>query len=156
MSRPFKSYSAKAAFDQVQESSTAGDYILNKKASTIYCAPNICHPNRNVNSQSNLQMLKIANNLKFNSFVSNFNKTSLYVNLYTQLNLENICTVSDLSGNCQIPITTTVPYINPSVPTYDNYIIDPSGILFGTTQCGLNNFVNFMQYNNNCNNSNNP
>jgi len=147
MSRPFKNYSGKAAFDKFQEPMNAGDYVLNKKASTVYCQPNICHPNRNINSQSNLQMLKKANVLKYNPIIPTFDKTSLYINLYTQLNLENICTITDLSGNCQIPITTTVPYINPSLPTYNNYIIDPSGTLFGNTTCGINNFTDFIIYN---------
>lgn len=146
MSRPFKSYSGRAAFAEVNEPMNSGDYTLNKKSKAAFCAPNICHPNRNINSQSNLLMLRNANTLKFNSFVSNFDKTSLYVNLYTTLNLENLCPISDLSGNCQIPITTTPLYINSVMPPYEKYIIDPSGDLFGNSPCGENNFTNLMQY----------
>jgi hypothetical protein len=147
MSRPFKSYSGKAAFGEVQEPMSSSDYILNKKAKSTYCSPNICHPNKNIGSESNFYLLKKANSLKFNSFVDNFDKTSLYVNLYTKLDLESVVTVTDLSSNVPVPITTNVPYINPSVPTYSNYVIDPSGNLFGNSTCGINNFVDYMVYN---------
>ena len=150
MSRPFKSYSGKSAFGQVNEPLEGGEYILNKKAKYTYCSPNICHPNKNVGSESNLLMLKKANTLKFNPFLSNFDKTSLYINLYTKLDLEGVCTISDLSGNCPVAITTTVPYINPTVPNFDKYVIDPSGNLFGNTTCGINNFTNYMVYNKIC------
>ena len=30
---------------------------------------------------------------------------------------------------------------------YNRYIIDPSGQLFGNTQCGVNNFLNYLVYN---------
>ena len=58
MSRPFKSYSGKSAFGQVNEPLEGGEYILNKKAKSTYCSPNICHPKNNIGSQSNLLMLK--------------------------------------------------------------------------------------------------
>ena len=147
MSGIFKSCYGKSAFCKVKEPIDGGEYIINKKAKNTYCSPNICHPNKNVNSESNLLMLKKANTLKFNSFISNFNKSNLYINLYTKLDLEGVCTISDLSNNCPISITTDVPSINPVVPTFSNYVIDPSGNLFGNTPCGINNFVNYMVYN---------
>ena len=150
MSRPFKSYSGKSAFGQLNEPLDGGEYILNKKAKSTYCSPNICHPNTNIGSQSNLLMLKKANTLKFNPFLSNFDKANLYINLYTKLDLEGVCTISDLSGNCPVAITTTVPYINPTVPNFDKYVIDPSGNLFGNTTCGINNYVDYMVYNSPC------
>ena len=150
MSRPFKSYSGKSAFGQVNEPLEGGEYILNKKAKSTYCSPNICHPNKNIGSQSNLLMLKKANTLKFNPFFSTFNKSDLYINLYTKLDLEGVCTISDLSGNCPVAITTTVPYINPNVPNFSNYVIDPSGNLFGNTTCGINNYIDYMVYNSPC------
>ena len=150
MSRPFKSYSGKSAFGQVNEPLEGGEYILNKKAKSTYCSPNICHPNKNIGSQSNLLMLKKANTLKFNPFLSNFDKSDLYINLYTKLDLEGVCTISDLSGNCPVAITTTVPYINPNVPNFSNYVIDPSGNLFGNTTCGINNYIDYMVYNSPC------
>jgi hypothetical protein len=151
----------KSAFCKVKESIDGGEYILNKKAKNIYspnichqnkkakniCSPNICHQNKNVNSESNLLMLKKANTLKFNSFISKFNKSNLYINLYTKLDLKDVCTISNLSNNFPISITRDVPAINPVEPTFSNYVIDPSGNLFGNTPCGINNFVNYMVYN---------
>jgi len=146
MSRPFKSYSGKSAFGVVQEPLDAGEYILSKTATSSYCTPNVCHPNKNVSSQSNLLMLKSANILKFNPYARGFDKTSLYINLYTKLDLKEVVPIRDLSGNHPVAITTQVPYINPKNPTYSNYNIDPSGALFGNTTCGINNFVDYMVY----------
>ena len=36
---------------------------------------------------------------------------------------------------------------------YNYYIIDPSGNLFGNTQCGINNFLNYLVYSQPYNNS---
>ena len=54
MSGIFKSCYGKSAFCKVKEPIDGGEYILNKKAKNTYCSPNICHPNKNVNSESNL------------------------------------------------------------------------------------------------------
>ena len=60
MSRPFAKYPAKPAFGQIREPLEAGEYIQSKKTKYSFCAPNICHPNKNVYSQSNLMNLKTA------------------------------------------------------------------------------------------------
>jgi hypothetical protein len=148
MSRSFKSYSGKSAFAEVQEPMDAGEYILNKKASTTYCKPNVCQPNRNIGSESNLLTLKKANALLFNSFIDNFNKSELYVNLYTQLDLDGVAVITDLSGNFPVSMTTNIPYLNKNsnLPNYTNYVIDPSGNLFGNTTCGIDNYTNYMTY----------
>ena len=65
MSRPFSNNSAKSSFAQVKESVEASTYIQTKKAKYTFCQPNICHPNKNVYSQSNLLLLREANNLTF-------------------------------------------------------------------------------------------
>lgn len=143
MSRPFSNYSAKPTFAQVNEPVDAGQYIITKKTKYSFCQPNICHPNKNVYSQSNLLMLKAANTMKF--YPSNdFDKNQLYINLYTKLNLSdlsgNIPVISDLSGNI-FPVI-----INTSVTPYLTYNIDPSGVLFGNTPCGINNYVNYLTF----------
>jgi len=66
-----------------------------------------------------------------------FNTGDLNINLFTELDLSGVCTVMDMSGNCQ-------PEINMNEPFYLNYVIDPSGQLFGQTTCGVNNFVKYM------------
>jgi len=140
MSRPFSNYSAKPTFAQVNEPVDAGQYIIKKKTKYSFCQPNICHPNKNVYSQSNLLMLKAANTMKF--YPSNdFDKNELYINLYTKLDLSgNIPVISDLSGNI-FPVI-----INTSVTPYLTYNIDPSGVLFGNTPCGINNYVNYLTF----------
>lgn len=142
MSRPFSNYSAKPTFAQVNESNNASSYTQFKKTKYSFCKPNICHPNKNIGSQGDLLLLRAANSLLFNP--CNFDKNELYINLYTKLDLsdlsDNTPIISDLaSSNFPVTISTTVtPYLT--------YNIDPSGVLFGNTTCGINNYLNFLTY----------
>jgi hypothetical protein len=141
MSRPFAKYPAKPAFGQIREPLDAGEYIQNKKTKYSFCSPNICHPNKNVYSQSNLMTLKRANNLAFYPCENVFEHDQLYSNLYTELDLSgNVLVIADLSGNTYpTPISTNVtPYLT--------YNIDLSGNLFGNTICGINNFEQYIIY----------
>ena len=106
---------ANSAFSHVNETLQASEYITNKKKKYGCC----CTNNNNINN-------------------SNFNKSQLYINLYTKLQLEEVITITDLSGN--YPVYTTS---NGILPPY-NYIIDPMGELFGNTPCGLNNYLNYL------------
>jgi hypothetical protein len=145
MSRPFAKYPAKPTFGQINEPLEAGEYIQNKKSKYSFCTPNICHPNKNVYSQSNFMALKRANNLVLNPYVNSFNTSQLYSNLYSELDLSgNVPVISDLSGN------TYPTYISTTVIPYLTYNIDPSGNLFGNTVCGINNFENYIVYNPPC------
>lgn len=143
MSRPFSNYSAKPTFAQVNEPLDASEYIASKKTKYSFCNPNICHPNKNINSESNLLLLRRANTLAFYP-CNNFDKTQLYSNLYTKLDLSdlsgNTSIISDLSGNT-FPVT-----IDTSVTPYLKYNIDPSGVLFGNTPCGIDNYLNYVVY----------
>lgn len=143
MSRPFTNYSAKSAFAQVKESVDASSYTQSKKTKSTFCQPNICHPNKNVYSQSNLLLLKEANTLTFYPCVD-FNKTQLFTNLYTKLDLSDLSgntpVISDLSGNI-FPVI-----INTNVLPYLKYDIDPNGVLFGNNICGINNYLNYVTY----------
>lgn len=145
MSRPFtNNYSAKASFAQVNKSMNAGDYIKTKKTKYSFCHPNICHPNKNIYSQSNLLLLRRANALTFYP-CSNFDKTQLFTNLYTKLDLSDLSgntpVISDLSGNT-FPVK-----IDTSVTPFLKYNIDPRGVLFGNNLCGINNFLNYVTLN---------
>jgi len=143
MSRPFSNNSAKSSFAQVKEPVEASTYIQAKKAKYAFCQPNICHPNKNVNSQSNLLLLREANALTFYPCVD-FDKTQLFTNLYTKLDLSDLSgntpIIADLSGNT-FPVT-----IDNSVIPFLKYNIDPSGVLFGNTFCTINNFLNYVSY----------
>jgi hypothetical protein len=141
MSRPFAKYPAKPAFGQINEPLEAGEYIKNKKTQYTFCTANICHPNKNVYSQSNLMALKRANNLAFYPCKNVLNPAQLYSNLYTELDLSgNVPVIADLSLNTYpTPISTTVtPYLT--------YNIDPCGNLFGNTVCGINNYEQYLVY----------
>ena len=143
MSRPFSHYNATSTFAQVNEPLDASEYIKNKKEQYMFCSPNICHPNKNIYSESNKLLLNRANTLLFypNKF---FDKTQLYVNLYTELQLNNgVYPIVNLNG--------TSPVINYNTSEPYNYTIDPSGNLFGQNVCGINNFVNYMVYDTSCN-----
>lgn len=141
MSRPFAKYPAKSTFAQFNEPLEANEYIANKKLKYSFCSPNICHPNKNVYSQSNYLFLRRANNLAFYPCKNSIDKTQLYINLITKLQLNNVNVISDLSGN------TSPVIIDTNVIPFLKYNIDPSGNLFGDTPCGITNFENYLIYN---------
>jgi hypothetical protein len=140
MAHSFKTTSGKASFGVFSEPQTAGDYIYDKKAKTTYCLANKCVPNKSINTQSNLLLLNRANKLKYYPCVNFFNKANLNVNLITKLDLKDIPVIENAINN-KVPTN-----INPSDIPFLDYNIDPSGVLFGNTICGINNFVSFMVY----------
>jgi hypothetical protein len=143
MSRSFTNYPAKPSFVQVKEPLDASAYIKAKKSKYTFCQPNICHPNKNVYSQSNLLLLREANALTFYP-CAQFDMTQLFINLYTKLDLTDLSgntpIISDLSGNT-FPII-----IDDYVTPFLKYNIDPSGVLFGNDICGINNYLNYVSY----------
>jgi hypothetical protein len=146
MSRPFTNYTAKPTFSEVNRPLDAGDYINKKKTKYTFCAPNICHPNKNIKSYDKYYGLKTANRLAFYPSIDFDNSnTQLYNNLYTKLDLrdfkkEGIHVISDLNGG------TSPVLIDTNVIPFLKYNIDPSGNLFGDSQCGINNFLNYLVY----------
>lgn len=144
MSRPFAKYSAKNTFATFNESLQAGEYITNKKIKYSYCFPTVCHSNKNINSQNNYLNLKRKNTIALYPYKNSIDKTQLYINLITKLQLNNdVNVISDLSGNISPVIidTTVIPFLK--------YNTDPDGYLFGNTPCGINNFENYIVYNDN-------
>ena len=136
----FNMYKAKPTFAERKEPGDASEYIANKKTKYTFCNPNVCHPNKNIYSQGNLMMLRRANKLAFYPCVNEFDKTQLYLNLFTTLQLESDTKVLEYYS------TSTPNYIEPNVlDPYNYYNIDPSGELFGNTICGLNNWENFIR-----------
>ena len=143
MSRPFSHNSAKSSFAQVNETIDASSYIEKKRLKSRFCKPDICQPNKNIGSQSNLLFLRTVNISTFYPCV-NFDKTQLYTNLYTKLDLSELNGVtpiiSDLSGN------TFPVIIDTNVTPYLKYNIDPSGVLFGNDTCGIDNYITYVRY----------
>ena len=142
MSRPFAKYPANPAFGKLNEPLEAGEYIQKKKTKYSFCAPNICQPNKNVYSQSNLMALKTANTLAFYPCKNVFDKNQLYSNLYNKLDLSgNVLVIANMIGR-----TYPAP-ISETLPAFLTYYVDLSGNLFGNTVCGINNFENYLVYN---------
>lgn len=71
---------------------------------------------------------------------SDFNKSQLYMNLYTSLNLIDVPVICDLSGNT-VPVS-----IDTTVQPYLKYMIDPSGALFGNSVCGIDNYLHYVTF----------
>ena len=161
--RLFPSYPARAAFGENNKVQDARDYTLAKSTKANFCNAKYCNPLKkaNVSSQSDLLLLRKTKTLNYykslikNSYNHNyisdriptyeFNKTNLNVNLITKLDLKDVRVIeNNLTGQTPTPVI-----INPSsgVPYYSNYNIDPDGVLFGNTICGINNYENFMVYN---------
>ncbi len=144
MSRPYAKYTAKTTFAQLKEPLYASDYIANKKMKNLFCKPNYCRINTNVNSEGNHLLIKKSNQQK-NNPCDYIDHTQLYINLITKLDLTDVNPIiSDLSGNTYpVIIDTNTEFVEP----YLTYNIDPSGNLFGNTLCGIDNFQNYIVYN---------
>ena len=113
----------------------AGDYIQKKTARYTYCNSNVCIK-KNTGTYENYNLLHTAQQLDNCNLP--FNKYNLNRNLFTELDTSGLCVLQDASSN------TCATTIDPSLNIYDSYIIDPSGVLFGNSVCGINNFVNLM------------
>ena len=139
-SRPFKPYMGKNTFGVLKESQDAGQYILNKTASTSFCIPNVCVPSRTLASQSSRLILRKANRIYFSRCQDPYNTANLNINLVTVLDLSGVPVIIDVSGNYPTNLdVTSIPYLD--------YTIDPSGNLFGNTVCGADNFQNYLLFN---------
>jgi hypothetical protein len=141
-SRPFKPYMGKNTFGVLKESQDAGQYILNKTASTSFCAPNVCVPNRAITSQSSRLILRRANKIYFSRCQDPYNTANLNINLVTKLNLSGVPVIQQSATPYSVPTQLDIS----SIP-YLDYTIDPSGNLFGNTVCGTNNFQNYLVFN---------
>jgi hypothetical protein len=142
--------SAKATFPSLNNNNNfyQNDVINKRKAKINYCN-NTSYCNRLITSNTydnyylykNLINLGICNKLKQN-------KNNLVAGLYTNMNLNGICTVTNgapcNSYNCNV--CTTPVSIDPTLVFYQNYTIDPKGVLFGNTVCGIDNYINFTEF----------
>jgi hypothetical protein len=124
-------------FGANREPLDAGSYIQKKKARATYCNSNVCIK-KNTGTYENYNLLHKAEQLDTNNCYLTFYKYNLNRNLFTELNTSGLCVLQDASSNA---CATT---IDPSLNIYDSYIIDPSGVLFGNSFCGINNYVNLM------------
>ena len=99
-------------------------------------------PKESLNSSEYILNKKINCN---NCYNTNFNKSQLYINLFTKIQLTDVITVENLNGNTPFNISgNSLIDINNSTCC----IIDPRGDLFGNTPCGLNNYLHYVIPNN--------
>jgi hypothetical protein len=140
-SRPFNQYMGKNTFGVLKESQDAGQYILNKTATTSFCSPNVCVPSRTLASQSSRLILRKANKIYFSRCQDPYNTANLNINLVTVLDLSGVPVIQNNINN-DVPTSldvTSIPYLS--------YKIDPSGNLFGNTVCGADNYQNYLKFN---------
>lgn len=139
MANTFNTFQARPSFELFNKTQDSGDYIYNKKAKTTFCFPNNCKPIKTINNQSDLLLFNRSNNLKY--YANNINRANLNINLITKLDLNNIPVLQS-----NITPFSTPTEITTSLTPYSSYSYDPSGLLFGNTTCGINNYVNYMIY----------
>lgn len=117
------------------EPSCASDYTQSKRAQ-IMKAPN----QKTVKFSGGLH----SSNRKTapqNCDIYPFQKKDLIVNLYSKEDLARVPSLCSGTNDC----TQQSPNIdNSKLPFYQNYIIDPDAALFGSSQCGINNFTKYM------------
>jgi hypothetical protein len=158
MAHTFKPIPGKPVFGTLTQVVYQGDYITNKKAKLVYCL------NRDKKSCSkqvksgSYDQFNLYNKGRYLNALSNgcilpFDKTNLIAGQYTRMNLTDVCAVSngnpcsliDSCVGCETPASVDA---SPTVtePFYQTNTIDPLGNLFGNTQCGINNFTQYMVY----------
>ena len=119
---------AKPTFRNLRESLYASDYLQLKKNKLNTCFTKQKYIN-----------CKLSNDLY------SINKSNLNANLITKQNLRLVCSLSNNQKSIDnIGCQKTNITISNIVPFYQQYRIDPIGELFGNTQCGVNNFTNYM------------
>jgi len=147
----FSPISAKPTFGNKQNYYVyTSDYITNKKIKYQMNNSNTKSTTNSIifNYPFNYQRDSTQGNLiLFNQYRyprKNYNSFNLNSGLYTKLNLKNV-NVLETTTNPTITPTSINPQL--TTPFYENYIIDPNGSLFGNTQCGINNYINFRTSN---------
>lgn len=131
-----------STFGKVYESKTYNQYYDIKNERSMCCSPK----NMYLNSEGNLLMRNKLILLKSQiySHIVPFNKANLVSGLYTEENLKYARTIADVSNNNTY--TNIIDPLSITVPFYSQYVIDPSGSLFGKTSCGINNYLHYVQF----------
>lgn len=146
---------AKSAFGTLKQVSYQSDYIINKKSKLNYCNDGTGVKCNKIINYSNYNQFNLFNNGRYVNALDTkkilpFNKTDLIAGLYSKMNLNNVCTVIngypcssiETCDSCSNIVTVDA---NSSIPFYVTNTIDPIGELFGNSQCGINNFIDYME-----------
>ena len=117
--RPFAVNSGNAAFGKNRLDKYASDYIQQKRERILQCyepVPVSCPAPPVI-----------------------INAMPLYTNLYSTLDLSsNVCSVTEINGNPPVIVT--------GIPNQNVYVVDPSGVLFGSTVCGIGQFASLRTF----------
>jgi hypothetical protein len=146
MSRLFQPFPAKPAFGTLQKNTYSSDYTKKIKLKNIVAYSIKNKTKRNIPQEEFLysKNCELKYNILFNK--SYLDKTNLIAGQYSKEDLEGVTTISSSNETSEPYIETNI-VLTDNIPFYINYTIDPTGVLFGNTQCGLNNYVNFMKIN---------
>ena len=155
MAHAFKVIPAKPAFGTLKQVVYQSDYLERKKALRTVCTSQAnCGQIKNAKSYKQINEYNEGFRLKQarNCTILPFNKSNLIINLYSKMDLKYAC-----------PLINGFPCTNPTScldackasKTISNtdkafnwfHTIDPVGDLFGKTQCGIENYTNYMVFN---------
>jgi hypothetical protein len=153
MAHAFTPIPAKPTFGTLRENLYQSDYLERKKAILAYCnTPGYCNKPLHTHSYDQKNLYNLGKSINTCNFLR-VNKGNLVAGQYSQLDLNNVCTVipttktpCNLINGCAPCATFTPVPINllSTVPFYQTNNIDPLGQLFGNSQCGELNYTNFM------------
>jgi len=167
LSNPTFYNAGKPAFGNTFESNYASDYLKNKRAKLLYANNyNSLKVTGRLGSQNNYLLYdraKLIRTVETCATIPAFNKANLVSGLYTTENLgpsltgssgnvNVITTVGYNDASCNIFSATAVnsatiyPATGVTTPFYYKYKIDPCGLLFGNTPCGIDNYEKFLVY----------
>lgn len=138
----FQNIPAKSAFGNNLKTDDTGNYIQNKTAKATFCNSLKCPQTIKVKNQSELLMIRQARYLGNLRCQKPYDNLSLNSNLFSTMNLKPVCVINKLDTN-----TCPDTKVDPTVDFFTNYIIDPNGSLFGQSECGINNYLNYREYN---------
>lgn len=132
-----------STFGKFKESKYSSDYIKNKRNKEILCnySSDCIKNKRNEEILCNNKKCKVSGGASCDIYP--FNKRDLTVNLYSRLDLQNVKTICKGTNICDNSSMSTNIAIT-DVPLYQYYIIDPNGSLFGNSECGANNYTEYI------------
>ena len=146
ISQSYKISPSNSAFGKIKEPLTSSEYIKNKKSIQVF--------NQQLNFNTFNTQPSYNDFLLFNNGLAlqnsrkcrliPFNKNNLEINLFSKLDLNCVPVVA---SDTQTPTNINLS----NIPFYDFYKIDPEGLLFGKTECGINNFLMYRKFHIKCN-----
>jgi hypothetical protein len=156
MAHAFKTISAKPAFGNTRPLVYQSDLTNHKKIQQLYHESSL--PCKKVPQTNNYTDLYLFKSNSTPSCCQNFpvSKSNLVAGQYTVLDLINVCTASkQIKTNPVVPFVCDTPVMMSVDPTtgiwssgstafYQDVSIDSNGELFGNTQCGELNYIEYM------------